>query len=74
MAATPAPQVHDRRAPYEVVLAGVLNVEAQSVGANTMERRLLSHLLALGGALALGRALGALFLATRGGDGGGGRP
>jgi len=68
MAATPAPQVHDRRAPCEVVLAGVLNVEAQSVSANTMERRLLSHLLALG------RALGALFLATRGGDGGGGRP
>jgi hypothetical protein len=59
MPATPAPSVHDLRAQFETVLEGVLSAEAQSVSADTMERRLLRQLLALGGALF------ALFLATR---------
>ena len=59
MLATPAPSVHDLRAQFETVLEGVLSTEAQTVTADTMERRLLSQLLALG------RSLFALFLATR---------
>ncbi len=59
MPATPAPSVHDLRAQFETVLEGVLSTEAQTVTADTMERRLLSQLLALG------RSLFALFLATR---------
>ncbi len=59
MPATPTPSVHELRAHFERVLEGVLNAEAQTVSADTMERRLLSQLLALG------RALFALFLATR---------
>jgi len=59
MPATPAPRVHDLRAQFETVLEGVLSAEAQTVTADTMERRLLSQLLALG------RSLFALFLATR---------
>ncbi len=57
--ATPAPSVPDLRAQFEAVLASMTSAEAQSVSADTMERRLLSQLLALG------RALFALFLATR---------
>jgi len=59
MPATPTPSVHELRAHFERVLEGVLSAEAQTVSADTMERRLLSQLLALG------RALFALFLATR---------
>jgi len=59
MPATPAPSVHDLRAQFEAVLEGVLSVEAQSVTADTMERRLLGQVLALG------CRLFALFLATR---------
>jgi len=59
MPATPAPSVHDLRAQFETILEGVLSVEAQRVSADTMERRLLGQLLALG------RHLFALFLATR---------
>ncbi len=59
MPATPAPSVHDLRAQFETVLEGVLSTESQTVTADTMERRLLSQLLALG------RSLFALFLATR---------
>jgi len=59
MPATPAPSVHDLRAHFETILEGVLNAEAQTVMADTMERRLLRQLLVLG------RALFALFLATR---------
>ncbi len=60
MPATPTPSVHDLRAQFETVLEGVLSAEAQSVSADTMERRLLSQLLALG------RALFVVFLTTRG--------
>jgi hypothetical protein len=59
MPATPTPRVHDLRAQFETVLEGVLSAEAQSVSADTMERRLLSQLLALG------RALFVVFLTTR---------
>ena len=59
MPATPAPRVHDLRAQFETVLEGVLNAEAQTVSADTMERRLLGQLLALG------CRVFALFLATR---------
>jgi len=59
MPATPAPSVHDLRAQFETVLEGVLNAEAQTVSADTMERRLLGQLLALG------CRVFALFLATR---------
>jgi len=59
MPATPTPRVHDLRAPCETVWEGVLSAEAQSVSAATMERRLLSQLLALG------RALFVVFLTTR---------
>jgi len=59
MPATPAPSVHDLRAQFEGVLASLTSEEAQRVSADTMERRLLGQLLALG------RALFALFLATR---------
>jgi len=48
MPATPAPSVHDLRAQFESVLEGVLNAEAQTMTADTMERRLLGQLLALG--------------------------
>jgi hypothetical protein len=59
MTATPTPSVHDLRAQFEVVLDSMTSEEAQRVSADTMERRLLGQLLALG------RALFALFLATR---------
>jgi len=59
MPATPAPSVHDVRAQFEIVLASVTSEEARAMGADRMERRLLGQLLALG------RALFALFLATR---------
>ena len=59
MPATPAPRVHDLRAHFETVLEGVLSAEAQTVSADTMERRLLGQLLALG------CRLFALFLTTR---------
>ena len=59
MPATPAPSVHDLRAQFETVLASLTSEEAQVMSADTMERRLLGQLLALG------RALFALFLATR---------
>ena len=59
MLATPAPSVHDLRAQFETVLASLTSEEAQVMSADTMERRLLAQLLALG------RALFALFLATR---------
>jgi hypothetical protein len=59
MPATPTPSVHDLRAQFETVLEGVLSAEAQRVSADTMERRLLSQLLALG------RALFVVFLTTR---------
>ncbi len=59
MSATPAPSVHDLRAQFETVLASMTSAEAQVMSADTMERRLLGQLLALG------RALFALFLATR---------
>ncbi len=59
MPATPVPSVHDLRAQFEAVLASMTSEEAQGVSADTMERRLLGQLLALG------RALFALFLATR---------
>jgi len=59
MPATPAPSVPDLRAQFEGVLASMTSEEAQRVSADTMERRLLGQLLALG------RALFALFLATR---------
>jgi len=59
MPATPTPSVHELRAHFETILEGVLSAEAHTVSADTMERRLLSQLLALG------RALFAVFLATR---------
>jgi hypothetical protein len=48
MPATPAPSVHDLRAQFETVVEGVLSAEAQSVTADTMERRLLGQVVALG--------------------------
>ena len=59
MAATPAPSVHEVRVQFESLLSAVLSAEAQAITADTMERRLLRQLLALG------RSLFALFLATR---------
>jgi hypothetical protein len=59
MPATPAPSVHELRTQFETLLTSVLGEEAQSMTADTMERRLLHQLLALG------RSLFALFLATR---------
>ena len=59
MPATPAPRVHDLRAQCETVLEGVLSAEAQTMTADTMERRLLGQVLALG------CRLFALFRATR---------
>ncbi len=56
MPATPAPRVHDLRAQFEAVLEGVVSAESQTVTADTMERRPLSQLLAMG------RSLFALFL------------
>ncbi len=57
MSATPAPSVPDVRAQFETVLSSVLSGE--SMTADTMERRLLRELLALG------RSVCAVFLATR---------
>jgi len=59
MPTTPTPSVHDLRAQFEAVLASITSEEAQTVSADTMERRLLQQLLALG------RSLFALFLVTR---------
>jgi hypothetical protein len=59
MPATPAPSVHELRTQFETLLTSVLDEEAQSMTADTMERRLLHQLLAWG------RSLFALFLATR---------
>ncbi len=59
MPATPVPSVPDLRAQFEAIVANLTSEEAQNVSANTMERRLLSQVLALG------RALFALFLARR---------
>jgi hypothetical protein len=59
MPATPAPSVPDLRAQFERVLSSITSEEAQTVSADAMERHLLGQLLALG------RALFALFLATR---------
>jgi len=59
MPTTPAPSVPDLRAQFEAVLASMTSEEAQRVSADTMERRLLQQLVALG------RSLFALFLATR---------
>jgi len=59
MPTTPTPSVHDLRAQFEAVLASMTSEEAQRVSADTMERRLLQQLLALG------RSLFALFPATR---------
>ena len=59
MPATSAPSVHDLRAEFETILTNVLGEEGRSMTADTMERRLLRQLLALGCHLL------ALFLATR---------
>jgi len=59
MPTTPTPSVPDLRAQFEAILASMTSEEAQTVSADTMERRLLSQLLALG------RSLFALFLCTR---------
>ena len=59
MPATPTRSVHELRTHFETILEGVLSADAQTVSADTMERRLLSQLLALG------RVLFAVFLATR---------
>lgn len=59
MPATSVPSVHDLRAEFESILANVLNEEGRHMTADTMERRLLRQLLALGCHLL------ALFLATR---------
>lgn len=59
MPTTSEPSVQDLRKQFETILEGVLSAEAQSVSADTMERRLLRQVLALG------RGLFALFLATR---------
>jgi hypothetical protein len=59
MPAISTPSVHDLRAEFESILANVMSEEGRSVTADTMERRLLRQLLALG------RSLLALFLATR---------
>jgi hypothetical protein len=59
MPATPVPSVPDLRAQFEAIVASLTSEEAQTVSADTMERRLLRQVLALG------RALFALFLARR---------
>src|SRR5258708_30734431 len=59
MLATPAPSVHEVRTQFEMLLSSILSEETQTLTADTMERRLLRQLLALG------RSLFALFLATR---------
>jgi hypothetical protein len=59
MPATSAPSVADLRAEFETILTNVLGEEGRSLTADTMERRLLRQLLALG------RSLLALFLASR---------
>ena len=59
MPATPVPSVPDLRAQFEAIVTNLTSEEAQTVSADTMERRLLSQVLALG------RALFALFLARR---------
>ncbi len=59
MPATPVPSVHEVRTQFEMVLSSVLSEETQTITADTMERRLLRQILALG------RSLFALFLATR---------
>ena len=59
MPATSAPSVADLRAEFETILTNVLGEEGRSMTADTMERRLLRQLLALG------RSLLALFLASR---------
>jgi hypothetical protein len=59
MPTTPAPSVPDLRAQFEAILTSMTSAEAQTMSADTMERRLLSHLLALG------RSLFTLFLTTR---------
>jgi hypothetical protein len=59
MPATSVPSVHDLRAEFESILANVLHEEGRHMTADTMERRLLRQLLALGCHLL------ALFLATR---------
>lgn len=59
MRPTSEPSVQDLRSQFETLLASVVSEEAQAMTADTMERRLLRHVLALG------RSLFALFLATR---------
>jgi len=59
MPATSEQIVQDLRSQFETLLASVVSEEAQAMTADTMERRLLRHVLALG------RSLFALFLATR---------
>ena len=59
MPATSVPSVQGLRAEFESIPANVLGEEGRSMTADTMERRLLRQLLALG------RSLLAPFLATR---------
>ncbi len=59
MPATSDQIVQDLRAEFETLLESVVSAEARSMTADTMERRLLRQVLALG------RSLFALFLATR---------
>ncbi len=59
MPTTPAPSVPNLRAQFEAILTSMTSADAQTMSADTMERRLLSHLLALG------RSLFTLFLTTR---------
>jgi hypothetical protein len=59
MPATPAPSVPEVRTQFEMLLSSLVSEEAPMLTADTMERRLLRQLLALG------RSLFALFLATR---------
>lgn len=59
MSATPAPSVHEVRTQFETLLHSVVSDEAHRMTADTMERRLLQQILALG------RSLFTLFLATR---------
>jgi hypothetical protein len=59
MPATSEQIVQDLRSQFETLLASVVSEEARAMTADTMERRLLRHVLALG------RSLFALFLATR---------
>ncbi|HEY8744904.1 MAG TPA: hypothetical protein VIU62_17580 [Chloroflexota bacterium] len=59
MSATSVPSVADVRVEFETILTNVLGEEGRSMTADTMERRLLRQLLALG------RSLLTLFLVTR---------